>query len=414
MNDDAALFAQKFLDACAAPTADLLNQILAEDSRVRIWSWQGRQVARDRARVIGLVRDDTERWTDARYTLLNVVGDAEKIAMEYRIQATENERYGEHNRAGFLEIANGAITSMDLYYAEPIPSARRTDYIVPANLSDAEIERLLESLHYSFDIREWMPPDETGLLSLRFATWNRSAPHPTLNGVDGVRWAEEAADAQIDAFIESFRRRNQSFVWYVSTSDTPRDLGERLIQHGLVYAGAAATMVRMGLEDLDEIPTNPEVELFAITGTDEGLLEEALVVAAVGFHLTPEVKDTWRNSFKDRARHPELMAQERTFLARLDDKPVAIGAMLLKGGRVHLGGATTLPEYRSRKIYSTMLRRRLEQGRDLGYHMATIDAEPMSRRVVSRYGFKEYGKTQLYVWMPVIDMDVIHTIVPDE
>ena len=40
-----------------------------------------------------------------------------------RIQATENGRYVEHNRLAFLAIADGRITAIDLYCAEPIPSA---------------------------------------------------------------------------------------------------------------------------------------------------------------------------------------------------------------------------------------------------------------------------------------------------
>jgi hypothetical protein len=35
-------------------------------------------------------------------------------------------------------------------------------------------------------------------------------------------------------------------------------------------------------------------------------------------------------------------------------------------------------------------------------------------RVVARYGFKEYARTYVYAWMPVIDLDVIRSLVPDE
>jgi len=38
----------------------------------------------------------------------------------------------------------------------------------------------------------------------------------------------------------------------------------------------------------------------------------------------------------------------------------------------------------------------------------------VSRRVVARYGFKEYARTYVYGWMPVMDMDVIRSLVPDE
>src|SRR4051794_34409403 len=84
------------------------------------------------------------------------------------------------------------------------------------------------------------------------------------------------------------------------------------------------------------------------------------------------------------------------------------------GGLALLGGAATVPTYRSRKIYSTLLRRRLEDARAHGYHVSAIYAGPMSRRVVGRYGFKEYARSQIYGWMPEIDMEVIRSLVPND
>jgi len=33
---------------------------------------------------------------------------------------------------------------------------------------------------------------------------------------------------------------------------------------------------------------------------------------------------------------------------------------------------------------------------------------------VSKYGFKSYGLAYIYAWMPVIDMAVIKSLVPDD
>ena len=47
-----------------------------------------------------------------------------------------------------------------------------------------------------------------------------------------------------------------------------------------------------------------------------------------------------------------------------------------------------------------------------GYHVAAINAEPLSRPIVAKYGFKEYARIYIYGWMPVIDVDVIKSLVP--
>ncbi len=65
-------------------------------------------------------------------------------------------------------------------------------------------------------------------------------------------------------------------------------------------------------------------------------------------------------------------------------------------------------------VYSTLLRRRLKQAHARAYHIAAIHAEPMPRRVVARYGFKQYGRIHTYAWMPVVDLDVIRTLVSED
>ena len=94
--------------------------------------------------------------------------------------------------------------------------------------------------------------------------------------------------------------------------------------------------------------------------------------------------------------------------------PVATARLALRGGIGYLAGAATLPEYRGQKLYSTLLRRRMEDAHARGYHIAAIHAEPMSRRVVSRYDFRAYARYYIYAWMPIIDLAVIKSLVPDE
>ena len=151
-----------------------------------------------------------------------------------------------------------------------------------------------------------------------------------------------------------------------------------------------------------------------LDGTDKEALEAALQIAARCFNWTPEQVDERRAFMFERVTNPEISQYELAYLARLAGVPVAEAHLILKGSIAYLGGAATLPEYRGRKIYSTLLKRRLQDARERGFVLAAIDAEPMSKRVVERYGFKEYGKNLLYAWMPVIDMDVIRSLVPDE
>ncbi len=168
----------------------------------------------------------------------------------------------------------------------------------------------------------------------------------------------------------------------------------------------------MGLDDLD-IPTNPELEIEVVDASDEECMEAVLRISGECFKMTQQQVDKTRANWHEHLKQPNYQQQERVYLGRLDGLPVAMARLYMNAGLAYLGGAATLPEYRRRSIYSSLLRRRLVDARDLGYHVAIIDAGPMSRRVVKRYGFREYGRFDVYGWMPVMDMEVIRTLISD-
>lgn len=412
MSDPTSL-AQKYLDALSAHDAAALEALFDEQIMLRHWGTQGLDRFRGAGFVLDVYKQEWAGWHNPKFVTLSQTVSENRAALEYRVQVVENARLVEYNRAEFLQLAGEKITAIDSYFPAPIPSGPRDDTAV-LQVDESNIDAMLESLRYSFDVRDWMPPDTLGRLSLRSGFFAGKQTHPASNFFFNARWTEQDADAEIEKAIESFRQREAGFCWFVSPLDTPADLGERLLKHGLVFAGTAATMVRIGLGELENIPTNPNLEVVQVPPDRMDLFDQAAAVGVEGFHLPQERLDQMRQSWLDLAANPAMAERERTYLARLDGKPVGYAALQLQGGHAYLNGAATLPEYRGQKIYSTLLRKRLEDTRAFGYHLATIDAEPMSRRVVTRFGFKEYGKVLIYVWMPVIDMEVIRQIVPDE
>lgn len=407
--------AEKFLQAITTNDPLKYEEILTEDAGIRIGRWDGAEAYRPRHRVIERLREEWSSWHNARLLTHNIIADEQHAAVEFRIQATENARYVEHNRAAFLVLKEGKIQIIDLYCPEPIPSARREDeWIAPATLTDDELLRLFETFEYQFDVREWLPPNIGGKLSQRLLWTGSGDAHPGSNRVGDVRWGAEEADQRIEQIIAYYRERNAGFTWFTGPFDSPTDLNSRLEQHGLVLAGDQALMVRSSLNSLEDIPSNPNVEIELLDGSNDESIEASVQVMAKCFHFTPEQVEERRPAFFDRIKNPEFRKWEVSYLARLDGKPTAGARLILRGGIAYLGGASTLPEYRGRKIYSTLLRRRLEIARERRYEIAAIHAEPMSRRIVSKFGFKELARYYLYGWMPVIDMEVIRSLVPDE
>jgi hypothetical protein len=293
-----------------------------------------------------------------------------------------------------------------------MPSSRRKGWIAPETLTEDEIHRLFESMMFANDTREWVMPNLDGRMSLRGGMEGSGDAHPGSNFVGGIRWLNEEADKRIEATIAYHRERNIGFQWFVSPYDTPSDLGQRLEKHGLVLAGDAATMARSGLDNLDHIPTNPDLKVEIWDADDNTRTDSVAHILKVCFNLSQEQVDRMILGLQERMKIEKFRDREINYLGSLNGQLVGIGRLQLISGVAYLGGAGTLPEFRGQKVYSTLLRRRMEAARARGYHLAAINAEPLSRRIVKQYGFKEYARMYIYGWMPVMDAEVIKSLVP--
>jgi predicted GNAT family N-acyltransferase len=405
--------AHEFMTAIGANNLAGYEAVLSEDAGLRLNRWDGREIYRPRWRVVKRLMEEWSAWPDPMLETFDVLANGDRVALEYRIQATENDRYIEHNRSAFMTIKDDKIHTIDLYCPEPLPSARRKGWIAPPTLTEDELHRLFESMMHGNDPHEWMLPDAGGRSSLRGGMGGSGAAHPGSNFVGGMRWTAEEADRRIEEAIAYHRERNIGFQWWVSPYDTPSDLRERLEKHGLVLAGDAATMARLGLEELD-IPTNSDVTVEVMNGYDEAAIEAALHIAMVCFNWTQQQVDQQRPGLVEHMRDERFRDREVNYLARVKGQPAGFGRVQFRGGVAYLGGAATLPEFRGQRVYSTLLRRRLEYSHTHGYYLAAVNAEPLSRPILARYGFKEYSRVYIYAWMPVIDMDVIKSLVPQD
>ena len=404
--------AQQFLAALSTSTAAAYEQVLAEDAGLRLWRWDGAYSYRPRQRVIHSLTSEWSAWPDPSLTSFSILPGQERAAIEYRIQATEGDRYVEHNRSAFLTVDGDKISTLDIYCAEPVPSAHRRSYIAPATLSEPEVHALLRDFQYTTDSREVIGANVDRSVSKGILLEEEGDPHPGSNAIFWANWPAAEADRHIEEMIEEHRRRNIGFWWFTGQYDSPPDLGERLRAHGCVWAGDNLTVVRLGLDN-PQIPYNPDVDVVLLNERTEEDAEAALQVCGAGFHWSKEQTDARRASWFEQLKGP-WAKDHMVYLAKLDDKPVAFGHTVLKTGVAFLAGAGTLPAYRNRKIYSTLLRQRLIDAAACGYQVAVVYAGPMSRRVLVRYEFKAYNKFDIYAWMPVIDMNVIKSLVVDE
>lgn len=392
---------------------EALAALLADDAGLRVHGHDSRELYRPREY---LVRAFDEWWRERRiveFSVLSVVAGDASAAAEFRFLEETDDGEFEHDCALFVTpSSDGRAGMLDLYRAVPRRAVRRGDWRRPAPADARALQSLIVAMENSFDMRRVVPINQAFISTDTLARGGSLGRHPAGNVVQAARFTAEEADARIEEVIAWHAARNIGFHWRVGPLDTPWDLATRLEREGLVFAGDQALMMRAGL-DAAEIATNPAVVVRPIDPGDDAAIEASLEITAICFQWTPEITEAERPGWFDDIRHPERSGGQH-YLALLEGRPVGHAAWFPRAGMAYLGGAATLPAFRRRKVYSTLLRARLDDAHRRGFAVATIHAEPMSRRVVAKYGFREIARYLVYGWMPEIDVDVIRTIVQDQ
>jgi GNAT superfamily N-acetyltransferase len=142
--------------------------------------------------------------------------------------------------------------------------------------------------------------------------------------------------------------------------------------------------------------THPDGVIVRVAGVEEAASWAQINARGWG-HEHPELMD-FLGEFG-----PVAFAREHTvnFIAELDGRPGAAGALSLYGGVALFAGATTLPEMRRRGLQTALLEARLRYASEHGYDLAMMvtEAGSQSQRNAERKGFRiAYTRTkwQLY------------------
>lgn len=401
--------AEQFVRAFASRDAEGLGALLDTGATLRIWDWQGAGAHRPIEFVLDELAEQNRDWIPGSLDVFRILTDEMGAAVDFRVQTREGAAALDQGLAVFIEFADGKVATVDLHASRPLPAAER-GRIFPASLSEDERRAVVAGYTNRWDIREIVSPNAGYRRTPRLSRYWTKLAHPGTNFVRSANWSADEADARIGEVIAWFRERGMGIQWMVGPDDRPNDLGERLVKHGFVRAGDQVLMARFGIDDLDDIAINPEVEIIDLKIAPRELWEASLQINATAFQWPLEQVDNERQGwFEEFGRE-----STRSFMALLDGKPVADAHLYLESGVAYLGGAATLPEYRNRKIYSTLFRGRLALASDEGYEVAMIHAEPMSRRVVAKFGFQPYATFDVYGWMEPMDLDVIATLVQDQ
>jgi GNAT superfamily N-acetyltransferase len=207
------------------------------------------------------------------------------------------------------------------------------------------------------------------------------------------RLAEPDVAPAIDQQVRFFDSLGLAFEWKVYSHDTPPDLRQRLATYGFEIEESEAIMALV----LEAAPP----QLLAPVRHDVRLLDDP---DQLDDYIAVQ-RQVWQKELAGQAgdlrdtmiMHPELIA---VYVAYDQGEPVA-SARLFYDGRspfASLWGGSTLASHRKQGFYTALLAVRAQEAIRRGAQFLTIDASPMSRPIVARFGFQHLATAYACNW----------------
>ena len=217
----------------------------------------------------------------------------------------------------------------------------------------------------------------------KFTRWYTPLPHPWFNGVLSTKPVEEADGAFIEETIRYFRGKGvNTFTWWMDPPLRASDCKTALFKHGFGFSDDTPGMA-VDLQALNE--SQPPVDGLEIRdATDEEFLRTWTTVFVKGYGLPSD----WENIMFDLWSKLSLDSRVRNYVGYLNGNPVCTSCMIYGGGAAGIYSVATLPEARGKGIGAALTLKPLQDAREMGYRIGTLQSSAMGFNVYKKLGFR--------------------------
>ncbi|WP_133128515.1 bifunctional GrpB family protein/GNAT family N-acetyltransferase [Legionella nagasakiensis] len=211
---------------------------------------------------------------------------------------------------------------------------------------------------------------------------NSGLTDDTFNYVIDADFSAEEADKKISEVTDYFTHKNRPFSWWVSPGDKPENLPKYLESKGYENTENNCAMYF----DLDawDGQTGSIPKLNIIRATDEKALQDFALVLA-------NDKDEFKTYFSWVAAILTESDPIEYYVGYVNGKPVVCGLSCYFAQVAGLHWLSTAPEERKKGYGTAMQQYRLKCAKDLGYHIAVLQASGEGYSLYRQLGYQECG-----------------------
>jgi len=184
-----------------------------------------------------------------------------------------------------------------------------------------------------------------------------------------------------------FTQKNSLFSWWISPHDQPADLSAHLESHGYKNTENNCAMY-FDLDAWNEC-ISPMSELKIIRATDEKTLHDFALVLTNN-EAAFKTYFSWVASVLTEDDPIEY------YVGYVDGKPVVRGLSCYFGQVAGLHWLSTVPSQRRKGYGRAMQEYRLKRAKELGYHVAVLQASNEGYLLYQQLGYKECGYFREY------------------
>ncbi|WP_438016900.1 GNAT family N-acetyltransferase [Sorangium sp. So ce315] len=255
---------------------------------------------------------------------------------------------------------------------------------------------------FDAQMRRDLSPPHSGWCVERVGPVVRWVSPPEVTWGCAVQWTdldEDTAAGVIAEQISYFAGLGRPFEWKTFGHDRPADLGARLRAAGLAAQDEEALVIgevaEVAAATAGAAPPPPGITLRCVDNGEplDGIA--ALQSAVTGGDSAWLVADLRQEQRAD----PSALS---IHVAEAEGQVVCAAWVRFHRGTefASLWGGSTLPEWRRRGIYRSLVARRAAQARERGLRYLQVDASPDSRPILVRLGMHVVSTTTPYLWSP--------------